>query len=77
MSLLASSRAFDRRRGGCSWWGRRVRITILAVKATYYGSVALYGREKWKLDSHAGGQAGRVSTGVRNSTGKFANYGCQ
>lgn len=40
-------------------------------------SVALYGREKWKLDSHAGGQAGRVSTGVRNSTGKFANYGCQ
>lgn len=35
------------------------------------------GREKWKLDSHAGGQAGRGSTGVRNSTGKFANYGCQ
>lgn len=38
MSLLASSRAFDRRRGGCSWWGRRVRITILAAKATYCGA---------------------------------------
>ena len=41
------------------------------------GSEGHLGREKWKLDSHAGGQAGRGSTGVRNSTGKFANYGCQ
>lgn len=32
---------------------------------------------KVEMSSHAGGQAGRYPLGKRNSTGKFANYGCQ